>query len=66
MGAAQMRVTVRVDDEGADPQELDALTAMLRNELLDLDVVGPAAAAGRRVAPPPRGRVSTPWPPVAL
>jgi hypothetical protein len=52
MGAGEIRLTVRVDDEGADPQELDALTAMLRNELLDLDV---GAVEAPRAGPPPAG-----------
>jgi hypothetical protein len=38
MTDATTRLTLRVSDERADPQELDELTAGLRRELLSLDV----------------------------
>jgi hypothetical protein len=46
------QLTLRVEDEEADPEELAELTAHLRSELLDLDVerVEPA-----RVGEPPPG-----------
>ena len=48
--AAQL--TVRVEDEQADPEELADLTAHLRHELLDLDV---EAVESPRVGLPPPG-----------
>ena len=50
--AAQL--TVRVEDEGADPEELADLTSHLRDELLDLDVE--AVALPRLGEPPPGSR----------
>jgi hypothetical protein len=50
--AAQL--TVRVEDEDTDPEELTQLTAHLRHELLDLDV--DAVASPRLGAPPPGSR----------
>jgi hypothetical protein len=52
LGDRDIRLTVRVDDEGADRQELDTLTSMLRNELLALDV---GAVEAPRAGPPPAG-----------
>jgi Effector Associated Constant Component 1 len=48
--AAQL--TVRVEDEEADPEELADLTAHLRHELLDLDV---ETVESSRAGPPPPG-----------
>lgn len=48
--AAQL--TLRIDDEDADPEELADLTAHLRHELLDLDV---EAVESPRLAEPPPG-----------
>ena len=45
-------LSLRVDDEGADPEELADLTARLRTELLDLDLESVEPA---RAGPPPPG-----------
>jgi Effector Associated Constant Component 1 len=50
--AAQL--TLRIDDEDADPEELADLTAHLRHELLDLDVE--AVESPRLGEPPPGSR----------
>jgi hypothetical protein len=52
MGDGETRLTVRVNEVGVDPQELDELTSMLRNELLDLEV---GAVEVPRAGPPPAG-----------
>jgi hypothetical protein len=45
-------LSLRVHDEGADPEELADLTARLRTELLDLDV---ETVEAPRAGPPPPG-----------
>lgn len=47
MAGETTRLLLSVLDDGADAQELDEATARLRDELLDLDVVASAAAAGQ-------------------
>ncbi|OPG12991.1 caspase family protein [Microbispora sp. GKU 823] len=52
MAAETTRLTIQIAEENADPHELEDLTARLRAELLEIDVV---AAEAERGAPPPPG-----------
>ncbi|TQS27973.1 hypothetical protein [Microbispora sp. KK1-11] len=53
MAAETTRLTIQIGEENADPHELEDLTARLRAELLEIDVV---AAQPERGAPPPGAR----------
>ncbi|KAB8181982.1 caspase, EACC1-associated type [Microbispora catharanthi] len=52
MAAETTRLTIQIAEENADPHDLEDLTARLRAELLEIDVV---AAQAERGAPPPPG-----------
>ncbi len=52
MAAETTRLTIQIAEENADPHELEDLTARLRTELLEIDVV---TAQAERGAPPPPG-----------
>ncbi|MEU6427219.1 caspase family protein [Microbispora sp. NPDC046973] len=52
MAAETTRLTIHIGEEDADPHELEDLTARLRAELLEIDVV---TAQAERGAPPPPG-----------
>jgi hypothetical protein len=54
MAGEVTQLTVRVVDDDADAQELERLTAVLRTELLELDVLAAEPETGE--APPPDAR----------
>ncbi|MEU8176897.1 caspase family protein [Microbispora hainanensis] len=51
MAVETTRLTIQIGEENADPHELEDLTARLRAELLEIDVM--AARAERGTTPPP-------------